>query len=134
MNVDQLIRSLILGNCYATEIEIQQLVAHVGQCPVASYPVKITQWLRQALADRGFQVTSAKRPSVEVHLLKRIYFDGQWPVGTIPAQFEADLHQAVQHPDAQILTYRRLGEYYAGFLAPSHVGQAPDLKPYIFVA
>lgn len=134
MNVDQLIVHLILDKRRATEVEIQIIITHVGQSTFATYPVKLTRWLRQELANRGLQVSSIKRPSVEIHLLKRIYFDRQWSAGTTIEQFKADLHQAIQHPAVQIWTYRRLGEYYAGFLAPSHVLGAPELKPFIFVA
>jgi hypothetical protein len=44
------------------------------------------------------------------------------------------LHQAVRHPDAQIWTYRWLGESFVAFLAPSHVHNVPNAEEFIFVA
>jgi hypothetical protein len=133
-NVDQLIRSLIDSNRQATDKEQQQIVVHVAQAPLSSRPVKINRWLRQELEARGVQVPTEKRPSVEIHLLKRIHFDGQWPSGSTVAQFTGDLHQTVQHPDVQIWTYRWLGESFAGFLAPSHIKNVPNPEAFIFVA
>ncbi len=134
MNIDLLIQTLILDNRRATDIETQQIITYVAQRPFASYPTRLTRWLRQELMTHGINISQDKQPSVEIHLLKRIYFDGQWSIGTTAEQFEADLHQSVQHPAVQIWTYRRLGEHYVGFLAPSHVHDAPHLKPFIFVA
>ena len=71
---------------------------------------------------------------MEWHLLKRIYDEQQWPIGTIVLQYVDDLHRAVQHPDAGVWTYRYYGRPYAGFLAPSHVRGAPYLLPFIYVA
>ena len=132
--VDQLIRDLIVSNRHATEEEQQRIVSHVANAPMSQRPVKINQWLRLELEARGIHIPSEKLPSVEIHLLKRVHFDGQWPPETRVAQFMADLHQAVRHPDAQIWTYRWLSESFAGFLAPSHVQNVPNPEAYIFVA
>jgi hypothetical protein len=133
-NVDQLIRSLIDSNRQATQGEQQQIVAYVAQASISSRLVKINQWLRQEMQARGVQIPCGRLPSAELHVLKRIHFDGQWPPGTTVAQFAADLHQAVQHPDIQLWTYRWLGESFAGFLAPSHVHNVPNPEAFIFVA
>lgn len=133
-NVVQLILILISTNRQATDEELQQLITHVAQAPFSSRPLKINRWLRQELEARGLQVPSEKLPSVEIHLLKRIHLDRQWPPGTTVDQFIDDLHQAVQHPDVQVWTYRWLGEAFAGFLAPSHVQNVPNPEAFIFVA
>lgn len=117
--VNQLIRALIDAGRQATDEEQQWIIAHVAQAAVSFRRVKINQWLRQELIARGVQILSDKLPSVQLHLLKRIHVDGQWPPETTVAQFTADLHQAVAHPDVQMWTYRWLGEPFAGFLAPS---------------
>jgi hypothetical protein len=132
--VDQLIHSLVASNRPATAEEQQQIIAYVAQIPVSARPVTINRWLRQTLQARGCQVPSGKQPAVAVHLLKRIYFDGQWLAGTTVEQFTRDLHQAVQHPDVQLWTYRWLGEACAGLLAPSHVQHVPHPETFIFVA
>jgi len=131
-DIDQLIRSLIDSNRQATAQELQGIVAHIARSLVSSRPVKVNQWLRQELEARGIQVPPGRLPSVDIHLLKRIHYDGQWPVGTSVAQFTADLHRAVQHPNAQIWTWRWLGEACVGFLAPSHVQNVPNPEAFIF--
>jgi len=133
-NVAQLILTLINTNRQATDEELQQIIDHTTQAPFSSRLLKINWWLRQELADRGFQVPSERLPSVEIHLLKRIHLDRQWPPGTTVVQFVADLHQAMRHPDMHVWTYRWLGEAFAGFLTPSHVQNVPNPEAYIFVA
>lgn len=61
----------------------------------------MTLWLRQELEMKGISIPVTKLPSAQIHLLKRIYYDGQWPVGTTIEQFEADLHIVVQHAAVQ---------------------------------
>ena len=133
-NVAQLILTLINTNRQATDEELQQIITRAAQAPFSARPLKINRWLRQELAERGFRVPSERLPSVEIHLLKRIHLDRQWPPGTTVAQFIADLHRAIQHPDVQVWTYRWLGEAFAGFLAPSHVQNVPNSETCIFVA
>ena len=133
-DTDNLIRRLILDQIQATEQEIAQIIAHVAQQPVSSFPRKINLWLREELDMLGIQAPSGKLPSVQIHLFKRIYYDGQWLPNTTITQFEADLHKAVQHPAIALWTYRWLGEHFAGFLAPSHVHNVPHPQQFIFVA
>lgn len=133
-HTDQLIRSLVNSRRQATAQELRQVVAHVAQAPVSSRLIKVNQWLRQELTGRGVLIPSERLPSVEIHLLKRVHFDGQWLPDTTVAQFTADLHRAVEHPEAQVWTYRWLGESFAGFLSPSHVRNVPNPEAFIFVA
>ena len=133
-SVDELILTLIRTARQATDEEVQQLVSHVAQAPFSSRLLKINRWLHKELKARGVQFASDKLPSVEIHLLKRIHLDRQWPPGTTVNQFVADLHQAVQHPGVQIWTYHWLSEAFAGFLAPSHVQNVPNPEAFIFVA
>jgi hypothetical protein len=74
-----------------------------------------------------------KPDASEAHLLKRIYYDQQWPVGTTTDQFVADLRLAIRHPDASVWTYEYFDEPCVGLLAPSHIRGTPGAKPYIFV-
>jgi len=134
MDIDQLIRSLILTTRPATETELQQIVAHVAQRPFSSRFMKINQRLREELSRHHVQLPTTQLTSVEVHLLKRIYVEQQWSPRTTVAQFEADLHLSVLHPDVQIWTYLRLGEHHVGFLSPSHVQNVPKPEAFIFVA
>jgi hypothetical protein len=121
MESDVLIKELIQTNHLASEVQLDQIVRHVAQRPVSIRLIKINQWLRHELRARGVQASLDRLPSAELHLLKRIYFDGQWPATTTVKQFEEDLHRAIRHPQAQVWTYRRFGEHCAGFMAPSHI-------------
>jgi len=134
MEIDQLIRSLVVSARRATQTELQEIVTHVAQRPFSSRLMKINQRLREELSACNVQPTSPQLPSVEVHLLKRIYVEQQWPHQTTVVQFEMDLHQAVLHRDVQIWTYLRLGEHHVGFLAPSHVQNVLKPEAFIFVA
>jgi hypothetical protein len=133
-NVVQLILTLINTHRHATHAELEQIIAHAAQAPFSSRPLRMNRWLRQELEARGLRVPTEKLPSVDIHLLKRIHLDRQWPPGTTVGQFLADLRQAIRHPDVQVWTYRWLGEAFAGFLAPSHVQNVPNPEAGIFVA
>lgn len=134
IDTDSLIRMLILEQRQATVQEIAQIIDHVAHQPVSVFPLKINLWLRQEFEAIGVQVPLGKLPSAQIHLLKRIYYDGQWSPDTTITQFEIDLHKAVQHPAVQLWTYRWLGEHFVGFLAPSHVRHVPHPQQFIFVA
>ena len=130
---DKIILELVATLRFAAEDEIATLIAHVAQAPFASYLARVPNELRQLLAQHNVQ-TPAKLPSVEWHLLKRIYDERQWPKGTTTDDYIKDLQQAVQHPEVAVWTYRYFGRPYASFLAPSHLHFAPLSLPYIYVA
>lgn len=132
MDIDALIVELIESDRRATEDELSQIVAHVAQAPFASRPVRLPRWLREALA-QGDIAVPARMPACEAHLLKRIYYDQQWPQGTTTERFIADLRLAIRHPDVHVWTYEYFGEPCVGLLAPSHIRETPGAKPYIFV-
>lgn len=134
MNVPELVQALVNTNRQATDSELQQLINHVVRVPFSSRRLKINRWLRRELENRGVQIPSEKSPSVEIHLLKRIYLDQQWPPETTVDDFVTDLHQAIQHREVQVWTYRWFGETFLGFLAPSHVQNVPNAETFIFVA
>lgn len=131
--VNDLILDLIATARQATPEEVADIVAHVAQAPFATYLARVPNKLRRLLAKRGMTLP-AKLPSLEIHLLKRVHDERQWPIGTTADQYVADLHQAVSHPDVQVWTYRYFGQPFAGFLAPSHVQSSPKPEAYIFVA
>lgn len=130
-NADQLIIALIETGRRATKEELRQITEHVAQSPFASRPLKINRWLRNELEKRQVAVPQPTIPAIELHLLKRVVFDQQWPPHTTVAQFLADLHQAVRHPKARIWTYRFLGEPFVGFLSPSHIQNVPRPEDFI---
>jgi hypothetical protein len=131
--VDHLILALIATGHQATPDELTAIIAHVAQAPFATYVSRVPTKLRQLLATRGDTVP-ARLPSLDIHLLKRVYDEQQWPVGTTSEQYVTDLHYAVSHPNAQVWTYRYFSHPFVGFLAPSHVQGGIRMETDIFVA
>lgn len=134
MDIDALIiEELIESGRLATDEELSQIVARVAQAPFASRPVRISPRLRDAFAVALGKPVPRRLPSIEFHLLKRIHLEQQWPVGTTARQYVADLHLAVRHPAARIWTFAYRTEPMVGFLAPSHIQNAPRPEAFIFV-
>jgi hypothetical protein len=132
-SVDALILSLIAAGRQATDDELQRIVVHIACAPFTTRLVRTTRWLREQLAQQDIIVES-QVPSVQVHLLKRVYIERQWPIGTTTADYLDDLHQAVKRHAVRIWTYRYYAEPYIAILAPSHRQDAPSPQPFIFVA
>ena len=132
--IDALILTLIDRQRQATENELAAIIEHVAQAPFASYRSHVPTPVRKGLEKLGMSLAPGKVPTVEWHLLKRVYLDQQWPVGTTEDDFLRDLHQAIVHPQVQVWTYRYYTHPYIGFLAPSHVQQVPQPERHIFVA
>lgn len=130
--IDNLILKLISAKQQASAEELAMLITHVVQAPFATYLSNVPTNLRQLLAQKGIAVP-ARLPSLERHLLKRIYDEQQWPIGTTAEAYIDDLHQPVAHPNVQIWTYRYFGQPFAGFLAPSHVQQAHRPESHLYV-
>jgi hypothetical protein len=131
MDIDALIVELIESGRRATDDELSQIVA---QAPFASRPVRISPRLRDKFAAVLGKPVARQLPSVEFHLLKRIHLEQQWPVGTTARQYVTDLHFAVRHPAARIWTFEYRTEPIVGFLAPSHIQNAPKPEAFVFVA
>jgi len=134
MDIDVLIVELIESGRRATEDELSQIVAHVAQAPFASRLVRVSPRLRDEFALVLGKLVARRLPSIEFHLLKRIYLEQQWPIETTTRQYVTDLHLAVRHPAAQIWTYEYRTEPMVGFLALSQVQNAPKPEAFVFVA
>jgi len=133
MDIDALIIELIESGRQAMDEELPQIVAHVAQSPFASRLVRPPRWWREALGRLG--ITMPARVSAgEFHLFRMVYLDEQWPPGTTLETYVQDLRQAIRHPEAQVWTYHYYGAPAIGFLAPSHIPEAPVSIPFIFVA
>lgn len=130
---DALILKLIVDGRRATNAEVAEIIAHVVQVPFASYVSRVPVRVREELLVSGI-ACPARLPSVEWHLLERIYLDRQWTVNTTQEQYLADLRLAVQSPAVEIWTYLYFGRPYAGFIAPSQTRGAIDSERLLFVA
>ena len=131
--VDELILNLVDSGRQASVSELATIVGHVAQAPFAVYLAKVPNQLRQLLSGQGIQLPS-KLSSLEIHLLKRVNEEEQWPKGTTAAQYVAALHQAISHSDVQIWYYRYYGQPFIGFLSPTPVQMTEGARAYTFVA
>lgn len=129
---NEIIFQLCITGRKATPEEITTIITHVAQAPFATYLTRVPERLREALAVYGIQL-SGKQSSVEQHVLKRVYVEKQWPIGTSQERYVTDLHQAILHPSVKLWTYHYYYRPYAGFMAPSHVFDAPKPLPQIYV-
>ena len=129
-----LITELVEQDRQATEEELARIVAHVAEAPFSSRPVRVPRRIRERLAQAACSPVASRLPSLELHLLERVHADKQWLVGTTAARYLDDLHRAVQHPAAQIWTYRHYGEPTIAFLSPSSETGGPRRLPWLFVA
>lgn len=135
--IQKLVIALIDTGRFATLQEVEDIITHVAQASFSTRLLKINQSFRQDLATSGIELPDEYLSSLEIHLLKRIYVEQQWPLGTTVAQYVADLHQAVCEPNCEIYTYRWRGEAFVSFLALSHhqrTVQVRNPQPFIFVA
>jgi len=131
---DELILNLIDTGYQATASELAMIVAYVAQASFAGYRSHVPTPVRMGLQKLGVTLAAGKVRTVEWHLLKRIYLDQQWPVGTTEGEFVKDLQQAVLNPQVQVWTYRYYTHPYVSFLSPSHIQQVPQPEQNIFVA
>jgi hypothetical protein len=115
--VNDLILELISANRQAVSEEVDIIINHIAQSPFVNYVSRVPSRIRRPLAQMGI-ATPPKMPSIEWHLLERVYLDEQWSIGTTVVQYVADLHQAIRHPNGQVWTYRYYGEPFVGCLAP----------------
>jgi len=131
--IDKLIFELVETERKANHSEIKQIITHIAQAPFSRHPTKIDRRLvgRRYLG-RVLKPT-AKLPSIEAHLLKRIYVEQQWSEGTTLEKYISDLRQAVKHPESHIWTYEHRGCPCVGILTPSSVQDAPNPEDFIFV-
>lgn len=81
------------------------MIAHVAKAPFATYLARVPNDLRRALEQKDI-TAPAKLPSIEWHLLKRIYDEQQWPETTTVDRYITDLHQSILHPTVGIWTYQ----------------------------
>lgn len=132
--IDTLLLTLIDTQRQASASELAIILDHVAHASFAEYRAHVPTPVRMGLQKLGITLAPGKIRAVEWHLLKRVYLDQQWPIGTTEAEFIKDLQQAVVNSHVQVWTYRYYTHPYAGFLSPSHVQQAPQPEQYIFVA
>lgn len=134
MLADQLIRDAVDSRRRLSVEELRHVLEHVADVPFATRPVKAHREV-QGREYLGYRL-EGKLPSLVAHLAKRVLKDEQWPVGTTPQQYLADLRQAIRSPEAQLYTYRygigARAQHCLGILAPNHV-QGPKNRALLWV-
>lgn len=104
---DLLIRELIRTGRAASPNQIEQIVGRVATAPfnpsVVSVPTRY----------RGFaylgRLLGSREDAVFLHLTQRVIAEGQWAIGTTPAQYLDHLRRAVRWPAARLAVYPRRG-------------------------
>lgn len=131
--IDRLIFELVATERKASNSEIKQIIAHIAQSPFSRHPIKIDRRLiGRTYLGRVLEPTT-RLPSIEAHLLKRVYVEQQWDEGTTLEKYINDLRHAVKHPASLIWTYEHRGAPCVGILSPSQVQDAPNPEEFIFV-
>ncbi len=131
--IDRLIFELVVTGRKASHSEIKQIIAHIAQASFSRHAIKIDRRLIGRVYLGQVLEPTTKLPSIETHLLKRIYVEQQWNEGTSLEKYISDLRHAVKHPASHIWTYEHRGAPCVGILAPSHVQGAPNPEEFIFV-
>ena len=108
--INPIVHHLVVQSTQATPAQIQTIANHVATAPFATDLLEVDETLwgsfwQGDVIGRGYQL-----PAGELGLLRAIRLDKQWPEDTPVAQFLADLHQAVQHPQVGMWTLPVAGE------------------------
>jgi hypothetical protein len=59
----------------------------------------------------------SRTDSLTAHLLKRVFINEQWRIGTTSEEFLADIRAAILHGAARIVVYERRGGAIVGILS-----------------
>jgi hypothetical protein len=130
---DSLITELVAQCRQASNEELERILGHVAKATFSSRPLPVDERLWGILYQGEVLDQESRLPSVEGHLLKRVYVERQWPAGTTVEEYVTDLHRAARHPQARIWTYWHAGSPCVGILSPSHVENVPEPQAYIVV-
>lgn len=124
-----LIAQLVAQQREATPVELNQMVAQAASAPFALDLLEVDEPLWGSFWQFDVIAPGYTLPAVELNLLRAIRLDATWPEETGVAQFLADLHAAVQHPQAGVWTLPLAGEPCVMFAAP---GQNPNLMTVVW--
>ncbi len=112
--VDGPIRELIQTRRHATDAEVRQILARIGNAPfdfrVLPVPVRY-----RGLSYQGRSLGS-REPTLTAHLTRRVVAEQQWAVGTTAQAYVDDLHAAARLPSARLAVYERRGGNMAAVL------------------
>jgi hypothetical protein len=115
--IDTLIKQWAGHSRKVSPAQLARVVAGIGVAPFTTDLLEVDEALWGGFWH--FDVISAgyRLPALELALLRATRLDHTWPDNTSPAQFLADLHEAIQHPQAGIWTLRWAEEPWAVFAA-----------------
>jgi len=121
---NSVVAQLIAQQREATPVELNQIVAQAAAAPFALDLLEVDEQLWGSFWQFDVIAPGSRLPAVELALLRATRLDHHWPTNTGLAQFLADLHAAVQHPQAGVWTLPLAGEPCVIFAAPA---QTPKL-------
>lgn len=113
--VDQLIRELIQMRRPARPTDVEQIIALMTAAPFDSGIVAVPG------QERGARyrdiILTARVPSLDYHLVKRVALEHQWADGTTAQDYVADLRRVARLPEARLAVYERRGGNIAAVVA-----------------
>lgn len=113
--MDQLICEVIQTGRATTNVEVRQILDHVGSA-VFSTAVRRVPGRDRGLAYGG-QMLGSRADSLMYHLIKRVVGEEQWATGTTATEYVADLHRAAYAPEARLLMYFSRDQHFAAVIA-----------------
>lgn len=118
MSIYGTLNQLILQSKKASPDQLAQLTEQAGVAPFAGDLLEADEALWGSFWQGDVIAPGYLLPAAELALLRATRLDGTWPEETSVAEFLADLHGAIRHPQAGVWALRAAGEPCLIFAAP----------------
>jgi hypothetical protein len=117
--IDVLIRRIVAATHRATESDVEQIFERVATSPFNSRFVAVPAAVQAKVY--GHRRLGPREPEIVIHVLTRIFLDGQWRVGTSTDEYLADLRAATRASHVRLAVYTRRGGSMAAVIAETEV-------------
>lgn len=113
--VHRLIGEIIQFRRAATTEEVDRIIEHIANVPFSDQVVRVPMaYQNQTYFGRNI---GTRTDSLTAHLLKRVFINEQWRIGTTPEELLADIKAAALHESAKLVVYERRGGIIVGVLS-----------------
>jgi hypothetical protein len=113
--VHRLIGEIIRSRRAARAEEVDRIIEHIANAPFNNQIVQVPI-AHQNRSYLGSHI-GTRTDSLTAHLLKRIFINEQWRIGTTLEEFLADIKAATLHESARPVVYERRGGIIVGTLS-----------------
>lgn len=119
---------------HLSEVEIGRVLEHVARRPLDSRVARLKQEIRRLPGEwKGYPIAYLRTlPLADIHVIKRVMVDHQWPEGTSVEKYLADLRDAMRRAE-RTYTYLFEGQAYVGLVARTTM-EALRAEPLTWVA